>query len=112
MPAVLTERVWLTGTQVSKAVLFHLVDEGWFKEVPWGVKKWLTDHLTESRKLDFAAEQWRSSQTGTKRMLWMLTSAGLDPFMLCKFADAKTTKMMHNRFTDIIDTWGAEQTAS
>jgi len=49
------------------------------------------------------------SQTGTRRMLWLLTLSNIDPFTICKYLRGKEAQIMHRRFTDVITTWSQNQ---
>ena len=99
----------LNGTQIAEAIIFHLCDENWFNPVPPEVEDWVTRQLPKHKKINFKADEWHESQTGTRRMLWLLVSAQIDPYGLCRFVrDEVAVQVMHRRFTDIMDTWGAK----
>ena len=109
MLTVVSNRVLFSGTQIADAILFHLKDEGWFTPVPPSVEQWIRKQLPESKRVSFSVEKWKRSQTGTCRMLWMMHSANIDPFGLCKFTVGDLdTQVMHRRFSDIIDTWASK----
>ena len=100
-------RVWFSGNQIAKAIMFHLIDEKWMeKPLPPSLIKWLTDQLPTKSRYSFKGEDWEEPKTGTHRMLWLMVTTKVDPFELCKWTrNPQEAAAMHRRFTNIVSSW-------
>lgn len=102
-----TAKMQFTRAKLIAAVLFHLQDEGWFPEVPEGLRDWLNKQIPDDKRVGVKRSDWEESKSGTQRMLWLMVAAGIDPYELCKWAKTpKDATAMHRRFGNIIQSWG------
>lgn len=101
------DRILLTGPMIVKAIKFHLLDDGWYHDpLPIGLVKWLENEIPKDQEIWFKKTDWEEKRSGTHRMLWMMVSAKIDPYELCRWCKTPVDiQAMHRRFSNIIQSW-------
>ena len=101
--------ITLEGPQIRKAIAFHLIDEKWFETIPDHLNQWLIRQISDDKKITINRRIWTVNKSGTHRLLWIMVTANVDPFEMCKWAKGEQIVSMHRRFSNIIDSWKASK---